>query len=378
MSTERPAPGPRRIVGQGAIASVSSVPARRLLVDPDAIDPDAIAAGAAALRAGELVAFPTETVYGLGAVATDEEAVRRIFAAKGRPSSDPLIVHVLPDADLGAVAGGERTDVERRLVDAFWPGPLTLVVPRGQAIGPTVTAGGPSVAVRSPAHPVALALLAATGAPIAAPSANRFSYVSPTSADHVVHDLGTACAVILDGGRTTWGIESTVVVERDGTLVVLRHGAVTAEELEAAVGDLVAVVDPAAEVDDGAAASPGRLARHYAPATPTIAVAPRAVADDASAALPPRTTYLGLGGRPSHLPAAVHFEALAPPGDLVGAAWSLYDALRRIDAEAATDLLLVELTGEAGLGRALDDRIGRAASGRRARTAGELVVLLGD
>ncbi|MEZ5139707.1 MAG: L-threonylcarbamoyladenylate synthase [Acidimicrobiales bacterium] len=354
------------------------MPARRLPVDPADVDPEAIAVGADALLAGELVAFPTETVYGLGAVATDEDAVGRIFSAKGRPSSDPLIVHVLPDADLGEVAAGERSTVECRLVEALWPGPLTLVVPRGPGIGPTVTAGGPSVAVRSPAHPVALALLAATGRPIAAPSANRFSYVSPTSADHVARDLGDACAVILDGGRTTWGIESTVVAERDGALVVLRHGAVTAEELAAAVGDLVAVVDPAADVDEGASASPGRMVRHYAPSTATVAVAPGVVTGETAAALAPRSTYLGRGPRPAHLPARVRYESLAAPDDLVGAAWSLYDALRRIDAEGTTDLLLVELTGAGGLGRAIDDRIGRAASGRRARTAGELGALLAD
>lgn len=351
------------------------VPAVRIPVDPDDPDRDAVARAAAVLLEGQLVAFPTETVYGLGALATDPAAIARVFAAKGRPASDPLIVHVHPSWTLDGVVAGEPSPVAHRLQAAFWPGPLTIVAARAAAIPRAVTAGGESVAVRAPAHPVALALLEAVGAPVAAPSANRFSYVSPTSADHVAADLGDRCAVILDGGRTTWGIESTVVREHDGRLEVLRHGAVTAEALTAAVGDLVAVVDPRSDLDAGASVSPGRSVRHYAPEIETIAVDPSLLAaSDAAAGLADdrRVTYLGRGGRPSLLPPSVRFEALGDADDLVGVAWSLYDALRRLDAEGATDLLLIELTGASGLGRAIDDRIRRAASGRVAATALDL------
>lgn len=348
------------------------VHARRIVVDPEAPDEAAIAEAAAALLAGDLVALPTETVYGLGAVATDAAAIRRVFEAKGRPTSDPLIVHVHPTWDLAPVLADRPSPVARRLIDAFWPGPLTIVAHRAAAIPDEVTAGGDLVAVRAPAHPVALALLAATGTGVAAPSANRFSYVSPTSADHVLADLGDACAIVLDAGRTTFGIESTVVVERDGRLEVLRHGAVTAEELAAAVGDLVAVVDPADDVDHGASVSPGRSARHYAPTTPTIAIARAALAEPLVVRSKLRITHLGLGDRPAGLPSSARHERLGDADDLPGAAWALYDALRRLDAEGTTDLLLIERTGAPGLGRAIDDRIGRAASGRRADTPAEL------
>lgn len=346
--------------------------ARRIVVDPTSPDPTAIAEAAELLRRGELVALPTETVYGLGAVATDIDAVRRVFEAKGRPASDPLIVHVHPSWALDGVLADEPSPVARRLIGAFWPGPLTIVAPRAAAIPDLVTAGGEHVAVRAPAHPVALAILEAAGLPIAAPSANRFSYVSPTSADHVAADLGHACAAIVDAGRTTWGIESTVVAERDGELVVLRHGAVTAEDLHAAVGDLVAVVEPADAVDAGASVSPGRSVRHYAPAIDTIAVHRAALASPFEAPTELRIAHLGLGERPAGLPPHAGHERLGDPGDLAGAAWALYDALRRLDAAGETDLLLIELTEAPGLGRAIDDRIARAASGRVARTPAEL------
>lgn len=342
--------------------------AELLAIDPDALDPEAVARAGAALREGRLVAIPTETVYGLGANAWDEGAVRRVFAAKGRPADDPLIVHVHESWDLDRVFAGRPSEVVEVLIDAFWPGPLTIIGPRAPEIAPSVTSGGPTVGVRAPAHPVARAVIAAADVPVAAPSANRFAYVSPTSAQHVLDDLGADIDLVVDAGRTTHGIESTVVAPRGGELVVLRHGAVTVDDLVAAVGHLVEVTEPATATAEPSA-SPGRAVRHYAPATPTVAVAPGVLGSAALDALAPlddaapAVAVLGYDDRAPVLPPGWRFVPLGPLADLPLVAFELYDVLRKIDAGGSTDLLIIELTGAPGLGIGLDDRISRAAAG---------------
>jgi L-threonylcarbamoyladenylate synthase len=226
-------------------------------------DPAAVAEAAAVLRAGGLVAFPTETVYGLGANARDAAAVRKIFAAKGRPATNPVIVHVA-DPGQAAELAAAWPDVAAKLAAAFWPGPLTLVLPKRPAVPAVVTAGGPTVAVRCPNHPVARALIRAAGVPVAAPSANRSTEVSPTRAEHVAKSLGDRIDGILDGGSCPGGIESTVVDVTAGVRI-LRPGLITAPMLEAIVGPLATGAEAG-----GIAKSPGQMAKHYSPRTPVV------------------------------------------------------------------------------------------------------------
>jgi L-threonylcarbamoyladenylate synthase len=224
-------------------------------------------AAVAALRAGGLVAFPTETVYGLGADATTPAAVAKIFAAKGRPSTNPLIVHVA-DLETGRRYAAEWTDAAQTLAAVWWPGPLTLVVPKKPEIVDAATAGRPTVALRVPDHPLALELLREFGGPVAAPSANKSNHVSPTTAAHVYDELGDAVDVVLDGGPCAVGIESTVVDLTGEKPVILRPGGVPRRKVEAIVGPVemfAGAVDAAT-----AAASPGQHARHYAPRTPAV------------------------------------------------------------------------------------------------------------
>ena len=232
-----------------------------------ATDPEAepIARAAHCIRNGGLVAFPTETVYGLGAHALDHRAVARIFAAKGRPSTDPLIVHVL-NLEAAAPLVADPPATLRVLAERYWPGPLTLIVPRSAAVPDAVTAGRHTVALRSPAHPVARALLRASAVPIAAPSANLFSHPSPTSAAHVLHDLGGRVDIVLDGGSTQVGVESTIVDLSTDPPELLRPGAIGLAELQRLIPTLVSRTVRAA--GDVALASPGTLARHYSPRTP--------------------------------------------------------------------------------------------------------------
>lgn len=231
-------------------------------VSPEHPDPRIIEEAARLLKDGRLVAFPTETVYGLGAHAMDPDAVAGIFAAKGRPSWNPLIVHVAAAADVHVVAASWPAAAQK-LADAFWPGPLTLVVPRRPDVPDAVTAGLPSVAVRVPAHPVAHALLAAAGIPVAAPSANRSTALSPTRASHVARTLGDRVAMILDGGPTTVGIESTVVDLTAGQPRLLRPGGLPLHQIERLVGQLD-TPDPMQHAD-APRPSPGMMERHYAP-----------------------------------------------------------------------------------------------------------------
>lgn len=340
------------------------------LTGETAHDRSAIEHAADVLRGGGLVAFPTETVYGLGALARSPEAVARIFAAKGRPSTDPLIVHVLADwpldevfdlADPGLVDGlgnGADDELTDELIAAHWPGPLTIVRDKHHSIPDIVTAGGSTVAVRAPAHPVAQALLAAVGEPIAAPSANRFSYISATTAAHVVADLGDAVDIVLDGGPATAGIESTVVRIDGDVLIVLRHGALGIDALTAALDRGVDVVVPAP--DSATDQSPGRLVRHYAPATTAVACPAATTPPDD---LDGPVCYVGYHDAMPALPSEWTVRDLGSIEALDAVAAGLYTALRELDDGTFTTLVL-QLTGRDGIGAAIDDRLRRSASGR--------------
>lgn len=306
-----------------------------------------IAAAAAVLRAGGLVGFATETVYGLGGDARDDVAVARIFAAKGRPQFNPLIVHV-PDLD-SARAYAHFSDQALAIARAFWPGPLTLVLPlRADAgLSPLVTAGLDSVAIRVPAHPVALALLRAFGGPLAAPSANPSGRVSPTRADHVLAGLSGRIDAVLDAGPCGVGVESTIL-GLVGDPVLLRPGGVPAEALEAALG-MALPTGGDADGDAMKPSAPGQLASHYAPvAGVRLGVAvPRA-----------GEVWVGFGDCPG---AAL---SLSPTGDLVQAAANLFHILRQADDLAGAGGIAFAPVPEVGLGRAINDRLRRAAAPR--------------
>jgi len=313
-------------------------------------DPSALAEGGRLLRAGGLVVFPTETVYGLGAAAFDAEAVARVFAVKARPSFDPLIVHVAETAELDRVADSADARA-RRLAERFWPGPLTLVLPRRSEVPDIVTAGLDTVAVRVPAHPAARALIRHAGVPVAAPSANPFGYVSPTTAAHVAELLGDAVDLVLDGGPCAVGVESTVL-SLVGPPAILRPGGVPREELEAVLGTAIPVAAAA-----GRPASPGRLARHYATRTP-LRILP-----GPAPALSPGPGRVGLLAR-HEAPAGggwAAVEVLSPDGREATAAASLFAALRRLDA-LSLDSIAAEPFPESGLGLAIMDRLRRCAA----------------
>ncbi|MDX2157226.1 MAG: L-threonylcarbamoyladenylate synthase [Hyphomicrobiaceae bacterium] len=311
---------------------------------------ETIADAARLLLAGELVAFPTETVYGLGADATNGRAVARIYAAKGRPRFNPLIAHVASAAEAGII--GELGPLARRLADVFWPGPLTLVLAKTPAcpIADLVTAGLDTVAVRVPSHPVALALIAAVGRPVAAPSANRSGHVSATTAAHVDADLGAGVAMILDAGPTMHGLESTIVDATGDVAVLLRPGAVTSEAIADVLGQMPVTAPPRAAAAQPTA--PGQLESHYAPGLP--------VRLDASS---PREgeAFLAFG------PYAPAYDGplmnLSRSGDLVEAAANLFSALRRLDQSGAKCLAVMPIPTH-GLGSAINDRLRRAAAPR--------------
>jgi L-threonylcarbamoyladenylate synthase len=311
----------------------------------------------AVLRAGGLVAFPTETVYGLGADATNPQAVARVFAVKGRPTGHPLIVHLAPSADLGCWAA-EVPDAARILAEACWPGPLTLLLRRSALVPDAVTGGRDTVGLRVPAHPVALALLEAFGGGIAAPSANRFGHVSPTTADHVRADLGDAVDLVIDGGPCAVGVESTIVDCTVDPPEVLRPGGVSIERLAALLGRPVERWQGGREV-----AAPGTLAAHYAPAARVIVVD----ADDAAAAAAERSAagervaVLAPDPVPGLDPGVLELE---PAGDVDRYARVLYDRLRRAD-RLGVDVLVVVPPPAEGVGVAVRDRLARAARGRR-------------
>jgi len=302
-------------------------------------DAAGIARAAALLRAGRLVALPTETVYGLAARADSEDAVAAIYRAKGRPDFNPLIVHV---ADLAMARELARFDDRAELLaERFWPGALTMVLPlsEGSAVAPAVTAGLPTIALRMPDHPAMQAVLAELELPLAAPSANRSGAVSPTAPDHVAASLGGRVDAILDGGACARGLESTIIALRqDGSWQLLRHGPLPEEELVALLGPSVPLVDAAIE-------APGQLARHYAPGKPL-----RLDAREAE----PGEFMIGFGAVAGNI-------SLSPSGDLAQAAARLYACLHEAAASQCPRIAVAAVPKE-GMGAAINDRLQRAAA----------------
>lgn len=306
------------------------------------VSPDAAALAEAARRilAGELVAVPTETVYGLAADATNAEAVARIYAAKGRPSFNPLIVHV------ASVEAAERVAVfdpeALALARAFWPGPLTLVLPRrgDGGLAEAVSAGLPTIGVRVPRHPVMLALLEAVGRPLAAPSANASGGISPTTAEHVLASLGARAPMVLDGGATERGVESTIVAVGADRVRVLRPGPIPIDQIEAVVRG------PALSPSFGKIEAPGMMASHYAPSKPVRLEAVEAAADE---------WLIGFGA------AVAGDDSLSVRGDLAEAAANLFAALHRAEASKRPRIAVAPVPEE-GIGVAINDRLRRAAA----------------
>jgi L-threonylcarbamoyladenylate synthase len=322
-------------------------------VDPASPDPRIVAVAAGLLRAGRLVAFPTETVYGLGANALDALAVEGIYRAKGRPAYNPLIVHVAEPVEARALVAA-WPDAAAALAARFWPGPLTLVLPKRPDVPDIVTAGLPNVAVRVPSHPVARALLAAAALPIAAPSANRSTQVSPTTAAHVAKSLGDAVDLILDGGPTSVGIESTVVDVSSPIATLLRPGTISLSQLEAAVGE---VRLPGDITGERARPSPGMLDKHYAPRA-TVRIADTAGVPGAIArarAEGTRVCALVIGAGTANAN-----ESIALPNDAAAYASRLYGALHALD-DAGCDIIVVERVPDDPAWLGIADRLRRAA-----------------
>ncbi len=313
-----------------------------------AANKESITRAAQLLREGQLVAFPTETVYGLGADATNGVAVAGVFAAKGRPQFNPLIVHV-PDI-AAAECLGVFTPAARRLAQIFWPGPLTLVLERraDSGLSDLVCAGLQTVAVRAPAHDVAQALLRAAGVPIAAPSANRSGHVSSTSADHVVADLGDSVAMVLDAGPCAHGIESTVLDATGQAISILRPGAISYECVERHIDDTPLL--PA--TSEKRRHSPGQLDSHYAP---------RARVRMDATDVRPGEALLAFGPRPPATPGIT--VNLSPSGDVTEAAATFFSALRQLDATGATAIAVMPIPHES-VGEAINDRLRRATIAR--------------
>ena len=336
-----------------------------LAVSPTGEPESAIAQAAALLRQGKLVAFPTETVYGLGADAINPDAVAAIFVAKGRPASDPLIVHI---ADLGQLASvvAETPPLALQLAERFWPGPLTLILPRAATIPLNVTAGGPTVGVRIPASLVAQKLLREAGVPVAAPSANRFMRTSPTTAAHVLADLDGRIDCVLDGGPCAVGVESTVLDLMTTPPRILRPGAVTLEELREVAPE---IAGPLATETGPVARAPGQMERHYAPRTPLVVFAGRgeralaAIRSEAEASLA-QGKRVGVLLPESEIETLSGLDICAESlgADLAAISRNLYAALRALDS-AGLDLLLTHTYADEGLGLALNDRLRRAAGG---------------
>lgn len=321
---------------------------------------------ARALRRGELVAVPTETVYGLAGNALDPAAVRRIFRAKGRPANDPLIIHLHSLTQLGALAAPNAA-VEK-VARAFWPGPLTLVLPKTDAVPDLVTSGLPSVAIRMPSHPTFRKLLRACGLPLAAPSANPFGYVSPTSAAHVLDGLGGKIRYILDGGSCRIGLESTILdLRTPGRPVILRPGAIERQAIEAVLGVPVRLAAAGKKPARRAALAPGMLSRHYSPHTPVRlhTALPQPIATGKSVGRR-REAFLFLR-RPAALAkgrAPAHVFWLSKDGDLAEAARSLFARLRALDGGGWSLIHAEKAPGTSALALAINDRLKRAAAKR--------------
>jgi len=322
-------------------------------------DPARIEEAVTLLNAGELVAFPTETVYGLGADAKNPAAIARIFAAKGRPVSHPLIVHVS-----GLAAAQEwialLPDAARRLADAFWPGPLTLVLPKAAAVTAAVTGGQATVALRAPAHPVARALLAAFGSGIAAPSANRYGRISPTCAADVREELGDRVALVLDGGPCEVGLESTIVACLDGRVTLLRPGAVSRSQLRDVVGKI-------ADADAASPRAPGRDRSHYAPSTALAIIEPARLRDEVERALASgeRLAVLARSEAPVASDRLVWRQLPNRPAEYGRA---LYAALRELDRTDASRIIVESVPADESWA-AIADRLGRAAARGNSPTA---------
>lgn len=318
------------------------------------MDTEAIERAVAVLHAGGLVAFPTETVYGLGADASNPDAVRKIYAAKGRPRDHPLIVHVAYPAQLTAWAA-EIPAAAQRLAQRFWPGPLTLILKRAAHVNDLVTGGQDTIALRVPSHPVAQALLSAFGGGIAAPSANRYGRVSATTAEHVRSEFGDAVDCVLDGGPSDVGIESTIVDLSGAQPALLRPGSITAQQLEDALGE------PLASAGAASPRAPGTLAKHYAPQTPLMLMETDLLVELA-----------GSMTRQGHKVAVLARSALQPllagvtwivaPRDAASYAHDLYASLRTLD-EAGCSAILVERPPLDPAWAAIQDRLMRAAAG---------------
>jgi L-threonylcarbamoyladenylate synthase len=350
---------------------------QRFVVDPGRIGTgeaqDALDRAAALLRTGGLVALPTETVYGLGANALDELAVMRIFAAKQRPSWDPVIVHVAPLADMEDMLDGlieplAKDAPARRLMDAFWPGPLTLLLPRTNAVPDAVTAGRPLVGVRMPAHPVALELIRRAEVPVAAPSANLFGHISPTTAEHVLADLDGRIDAVVDAGATGFGVESTVLDPCQTPMMIYRPGAVTEEQIREVAGDVVLYRETGLKEKPGAPLpSPGVGLRHYAPRAKLITVegTPGAFEEQLAAiAREWRRESVGIMlPRGLAVPAGAEGVQIAEWGSWDAPeemARTLYGCLRALDAQGCS-LILCPLPPEGGIGTAIRDRLRKAA-----------------
>ncbi|TWT52754.1 Threonylcarbamoyl-AMP synthase [Rubripirellula amarantea] len=325
---------------------------------------EAIQRAAVLLADGQLVAIPTETVYGLAANALDELAVKRIFAAKGRPATNPLIVHLADVTQLAWVTDPNLDPIVTQRINKlsqFWPGPLTLVLPRNAAVPDIVTAGLDTVAVRIPSHEVARQLIHACGFPLAAPSANRSNYVSPTLAIHVIEGLGDEVEMVLDGGPCGHGLESTIVKLDGQNVTMLRPGVITRDQIANCLGTDVLVHSH--DHGNTSLLAPGMMREHYSPTTPIRFVDEIALAD-----LPPRCGRIAFAplatdssDREQLLHPFIRMEVLSPTGDLSEVARELFGAIRRLDHENL-DLLLVDRCEPTGVGEAIMDRLTRATA----------------
>jgi L-threonylcarbamoyladenylate synthase len=358
-----------------------SVKTLRLSVDPAHLEtPEAqevIGCAARILRTGGLVALPTETVYGLGANALDRDAVARIFAAKQRPAWDPVIVHIATEEMLQGVVK-DVPENARKLIAAFWPGPLTLLLPRTAAIPDAVTAGRPLVGVRMPAHPVALELIRRAGVPVAAPSANIFGHTSPTTAQHVLADLDGRIDAVIDAGATEHGVESTVLDPGQSPMLIYRPGAVTAGQIRETAGavEIFSGIQPAKDNTRKALPSPGVGLRHYAPRAHLVLVeaplnelalrlaeaAARWPAERLGVMLPanladPAEKIAALLATPSQAATVYRWGRWEEPQEM---ARNLYAGLRALDAQGCT-VILCPLPPSAGIGAAIRDRLRKAA-----------------
>lgn len=334
---------------------------RILKIDPKNIDLKLISDAANVIKAGGLVAFPTETVYGLGADAFNAKAVSKIFAAKERPLDDPLIVHIAEKESLKGIARTVPREAEK-LMERFWPGPLTLVLKKSPNVPDIVTTGLDTVAVRMPSNAAASALIKSSGTAIAAPSANLFSRTSPTTAKHVIEDLEGKVDVVIDGGKTDIGLESTVVDIEDGGVVVLRPGGVTIEELKKVIKDVKVFSGTVRDKK-----SPGNYPRHYAPRAKVIVIENgssqvREVLDIAGEYYRSGKKKTGILSKEEHasLYKGLDVKVLGPAGDPVTCASRLFGLLREFDREKV-DVIIAEAIPEAGLGLAVMNRLRKAA-----------------